>query len=121
MPRLALLPLPVILVLMPALRAADTGSHYAGAQACEPCHAAEFAAQSASGHARSLTPSKPTSKPPQPGEWAFGAGSQAITFVRRQDAETYLELGKSWFRSINGFAATPGHPKGEDTPYRTFD
>jgi Zn finger protein HypA/HybF involved in hydrogenase expression len=32
-----------------------------------------------------------------------------------------MELGQSWFRSINGFAATPGHPKGEDTPYPTFD
>lgn len=32
-----------------------------------------------------------------------------------------MELGQSWFRTLNGFAATPGHPKGEDTPYRTFD
>lgn len=59
--------------------------------------------------------------PLQPGDWAFGAGSQAITFVQHRDPETYLELGRSWFRKINGFAATPGHPKGEDTAYRTFD
>lgn len=32
-----------------------------------------------------------------------------------------MELGRSWFRSINGLAATPGHPNGEDTPYPTFD
>ena len=113
MPRLALLQL----LLLPVLTAADTALPYAGSHACQACHAAEYAANSASGHARSLA----RSKPPQPGEWAFGAGSRAITFVRRRDAETYLELGRSWFRSIHAFAATPGHPKGEDTPYRTFD
>jgi len=107
----------VALLLAPGLAAAGAPSAYAGAQACEACHAPEYAAQSLSGHTRSLAPSKP----PQPGEWAFGAGSQAITFVRKRDAETYLELGRSWFRTINGFAPTPGHLKAEDTPYRTFD
>ena len=97
--------------------AADTASPYAGALSCRPCHPSEYAAQSASGHARSLAPSKP----PQPGEWAFGAGSQAITFVAHRDAETYLEVGRSWYSKLNGFAPTPGHPQGEDTPYRTFD
>src|SRR5271166_5659887 len=118
-PLLSLLPLAWLLA--PACIGADSTSAYAGAQACQPCHPAEYAAQSASGHARALAPSKSTTSPPQPGEWAFGAGSQAITFVRHRDAETYLELGQSWFRTINGFAATPGHPNGEDTPYRTFD
>jgi hypothetical protein len=105
------------LCLLPGLLAADSGSQYAGSDACAKCHPAEYAAQSASGHARSLA----RSKPPQPGEWAFGAGSQAITFVHHRDPETYLELGQSWYSRLKGFAATPGHPKGEDTPYRTFD
>ncbi len=46
---------------------------------------------------------------------------QAVTFVHPRDSETYIELGQSWYSSLKGFAATPGHPKGEDTPYRTFD
>ena len=92
-------------------------SPYAGAEACRPCHTAEYAAQSASGHAKALTPSKA----PQPGEWAFGAGSQAITFVHQRDPDTYLELGQSWFRRSNGLAKTPGHRDNEDQPFRTFD
>jgi len=92
-------------------------AQYAGSQACRTCHPKEYAAQSASGHALSLAPSKP----PQPGEWAFGAGSQAITFVRHRDPETYLELGQSWYSKLKAFAPTPGHPNGEDRPYRTFD
>ena len=99
------------------LPGADPSSSYAGSEACKACHPAEYAAQAASGHARALAPSKA----PQPGEWAFGAGSQAITFVHQQDPDTYLELGQSWFRRMNGFAPTPGHPKGEDQAYRTFD
>lgn len=99
------------------LAEADSEPQYAGAESCRPCHAAESTAQTASGHARALAPSKTR----QPGEWAFGAGSQAITFVHQRDSDTYLELGQSWFRRLNGMAATPGHPKGEDTPYRTFD
>jgi hypothetical protein len=86
-------------------------------EACRPCHPAEYAAQSASGHAHALAPAKA----PQPGEWAFGGGSQAITFVKQRDAETYLELGQSWFRRLDGFAPTPGHPEGKDTAYRIFD
>ncbi len=105
------------LLLAPQLFAEGDGDRYAGAQACRRCHPAEYAAQSASGHARSLAPSQP----PQPGEWAFGAGSQAITFVHHRDPESYLELGKSWYSKLQGFAATPGHPNGEDTPFRTFD
>ena len=46
-------------------------------------HPAEFAAQSASAHAHTLAPAKA----PQPGDWAFGAGVQAITFVSRVDRE----------------------------------
>ena len=61
------------------------------------------------------------SKPDQPGEWAFGAGSQAITFVSRADHDHYLEHGESWYRSGNGFALTPGHKTKAGERYRIFD
>ena len=92
-------------------------SDYSGAAACQKCHPAEFALQSASAHAAALAPSKP----PQPGEWAFGAGTQAITFVSRRDSEQYIELGETWFRAIDGFALTPGHRDLRGVPYRIFD
>jgi len=95
----------------------DASKQYAGADACRACHPVEYSLQLGSAHARALA----RSKPPQPGEWAFGAGSQAITFVEHRDRETYLELGKSWYRRLNAFAPTPGHPRGENTAYRTFD
>jgi len=105
-------------VLLPAALAwAVTASGYAGAAACRPCHAATFAAQSASAHAGALA----RSKPPQPGQWAFGAGSQAITFVSRLDAENYLEHGESWYRSARSLALTPGHRNAAGVRYRLFD
>jgi hypothetical protein len=57
----------------------------------------------------------------QPGEWAFGAGDQAITFVSRVDPEHYREEGKSWYRKLKGYAATPGAKTPEGTSYRIFD
>jgi hypothetical protein len=104
------IPWPVLLAVMSA-------ADYAGAPACAKCHPAEFAAQSKSAHAFSLA----RSKPPQPGDWAFGAGGQAITFVRRLDAEHYLEEGQSWYKRLNGFAPTPGAATAEGTRYRIFD
>ncbi|HYM10419.1 MAG TPA: multiheme c-type cytochrome [Bryobacterales bacterium] len=100
-----------------SLLLAAAGSPYAGAAACRQCHAAEFAAQSATAHAAALA----HSKAPQPGGWAFGAGAQAITFVSRLDAENYLENGKSWYRSLQGYALTPGHRNTTGQRYRTFD
>jgi hypothetical protein len=103
------------------LYGADTAGQYAGAESCEPCHPQEYAAQTGSGHARSLAPVSSQLPPPSVAEWAFGAGSQAVTFVHHRDPDFYIELGQSWYSRLKGFAATPGHPKGEDTPYRTFD
>jgi hypothetical protein len=100
-----------------ALLLAAPPADYAGAAACATCHRAEFEAQTASAHARTLA----RSKPPQPGDWAFGAGEQAITFVRRLDPEHYLEEGRSWYRVLDGFAATPGARGAEGTRYRIFD
>ncbi len=104
---------PVVFPLFLALTASD----YAGSQACAKCHPFEFKAQSASSHARALA----HSTPPQPGEWAFGAGDQAITFVSRSDSEHYLEQGKSWYRKLQGYALTPGAATAEGTSYRIFD
>ncbi|HJZ96202.1 MAG TPA: multiheme c-type cytochrome [Candidatus Solibacter sp.] len=101
----------------PLLFAAVTAADYAGANACAKCHPAEFAAQSKSAHAHALA----KSKPPQPGDWAFGAGEQTITFVTRQDADHYIEEGQSWYKRLNGFAATPGAASAAGTRYRTFD
>ena len=87
-------------LMLPALRA---GTQYAGADSCKPCHPAEYAAQSASAHAHALSPAPlPNVTLPQPAEWAFGAGSQAITFVHHLDPDTYLERGQSWYVRLKG-------------------
>ncbi len=92
-------------------------SDYAGAAACAACHPNESKQQAASAHAHALSPSKPG----QPGEWAFGAGAQATTFVRRAGPANYMEMGESWYRAINGFALTPGHHNAQGVLYRIFD
>jgi hypothetical protein len=102
---------------LPLVLTAAAGSPYAGAPACRQCHATEFAAQSATAHAAALA----RSRPPQPGDWAFGAGVQAITFVSRLDAENYIEHGRSWYRSLQGYALTPGHRSAAGERYRIFD
>ena len=103
--------------MLPALLSAAAASDYAGAAACQNCHPREYASQSATAHARALQ----RSKPPQPGEWAFGAGLQAITFVGRADADHYVELGRSWYKRLNGMALTPGHHDAAGVRYRIFD
>jgi hypothetical protein len=105
------------LIFLPVLLSAAPNSGFAGAAACRPCHAAIFQAQSSSEHARALAPSSPT----QPPQWAFGAGAQAITFVRRVDPETYLEEGLSWYRKSNSLAMTPGHSDTSGVRFRLFD
>jgi hypothetical protein len=90
---------------------------YAGADACRTCHPSEFESQSRSAHAHALAPSAA----PQPGEWAFGAGIQAITFVSHPARDTYRELGQTWYRSLNAYAVTPGHRTPDGIDFRTFD
>src|ERR1700722_18999116 len=90
---------------LPFLLSSAFAADYVGAAACGKCHAAEFRAQSESAHAHALAPSSDT----QPGDWAFGAGAQAITFVSRVDREKYREHGETWYRAIGGYALTPGH------------
>ena len=105
------------LLIILGTASANSATGFAGAAACRPCHAAVFAAQSASEHARALARSSAT----QPPEWAFGAGVQAITFVRRLDAEHYLEEGRSWYRESDSFEITPGHQNAAGVRYRIFD
>ncbi len=104
-------------VLAPYLLFAVAPSDYTGAAACAKCHPAQFKAQSAGAHARALAPSKA----PQPGLWAFGAGTQAVTFVNRLDAERYVELDETWYRRLNGTGRTPGHTKPGGIQHRIFD
>lgn len=92
-------------------------AQYVGSSACAKCHAREFASQSKTGHALALARS--TAK--QPGDWAFGAGNQAVTFVSRLNESDYLEHGESWYRASNSFAMTPGHQNTEGLRYRVFD
>jgi hypothetical protein len=106
-----------VVVTLPILFALAAAADYTGSAACGKCHAAEFAAQSQSAHAHAIA----RSKPGQPGEWAFGAGEQAITFVRRLDAATYLEEGQSWYKRVGGYARTPGASSDAGTRYRIFD
>src|ERR1044071_6972676 len=102
---------------LPVFLAAYTAADYAGAPACGKCHPTQFAQQSKSAHAHALA----HSQPPQPGDWAFGAGEQAITFVRRLNSEYYLEEGETWYRALAGFARTPGHVSSGGVRDRVFD
>ena len=43
-----------------------------------------------------------------PIEWAFGAGTQAVTFVSRVDASHYIEHFFTYYRALNKLAPTPG-------------
>jgi hypothetical protein len=97
--------------------AAAGPADYAGAEACRPCHPANFASQSNTAHARTLA----RSTPGQPGDWAFGAGLQAITFVTRIGHDSYREDGLTWYRSLDGYGITPGQHDDKGVVFRTFD
>lgn len=105
------------LLIFALLLGAAAAADYAGAEACRTCHPAEYDLQSRSAHAHTLAPSTPT----QPGDWAFGAGMQAITFVSRVDREHYREHGESWYRALDGYGITPGHRNLGGVEFRTFD
>jgi tetratricopeptide (TPR) repeat protein len=92
-------------------------AQYAGAEACRACHPKQYADQSKTGHAHALAPSPD----PKLGEWAFGAGAKAITYVSQSDPDTYAEHGLSYFAEKHGTALTPGHATPSDVLYRLFD
>jgi tetratricopeptide (TPR) repeat protein len=99
----------------------DAGSGYIGKDACRDCHATKFESQSKTAHARALRPAQPTD--PGPGshaQWAFGAGSKAITWVSQTGEETLAEHGLSFYAATKSLALTPGHATSADTVYRTF-
>ena len=91
-------------------------AQYVGSQSCQPCHPGQFTAQAMSEHAHALAPAKPAS----PGEWAFGAGRKAITYVSHTGEETYVERASSYFASTKKLGVTPGHQAGIDLEYPTF-
>jgi hypothetical protein len=99
---------------------AAAAQSFTGHGTCSSCHPAQFETQSASAHARSLAPSSDTRIS---SHWAFGAGTQAITFVSRLDESYYLEHNLSYYSSAKAYAPTPGHhnqpPPG--VRYRIFD
>jgi Zn finger protein HypA/HybF involved in hydrogenase expression len=90
---------------------------YTGSQTCKPCHPSQFASQSTTGHARALSPSPKGA----PGQWAFGAGEQATTYVSQLDEDWYLEHGLSYYSKTKSMALTPGHSTPDGVRYRTFD
>jgi tetratricopeptide (TPR) repeat protein len=97
--------------------AAIAQTQYTGSEACRSCHAANFASQSKTGHAHAL------SKAPAgaPGQWAFGAGVKATTWVSQLDRDTWAEHGLSYFAGTRSMGLTPGHDTADDVRYRTFD
>ncbi len=106
--------------------ALPAAGQYAGSQVCRRCHAAEFAGHAGTGHARSLSKAAEhrlaASFPAAlAGEWAFGAGAQAVTFVSQLDEDAYLEHGLSWYAAAKSMALTPGHRTPAGERYRTFD
>ena len=98
---------------------------YAGRETCQGCHPKESAGHERTGHARSLAvPSAHAFFSRFSGveaDWAFGAGSQAVTFVSRRDDEHYLEQGLSWYAASGRMELTPGHRHERGEIYRTFD
>ena len=100
-------------VLLLLLFAPAVNAQHVGSAACRECHPENFERQSRSAHARALSLALPGS----PGEWAFGAGRQAITYVSRTDENWYVEHGLSYYTSARSLGPTPGHTGGADLPY----
>lgn len=100
----------------------DMASGYIGSEVCGKCHAALFDSQSKTAHAHALRPARATD--PGPGshaQWAFGAGTKAITWVSQTGADTLTEHGLSYYAATKSLAPTPGHASSSDLVYRTFD
>jgi Cytochrome c554 and c-prime len=112
---------PMVCLMLPAA----TGQEFAGARVCASCHPSQAASQAKTGHARSLFPGE--SHPLRErfgglkGDWAFGAGEQAVTFVSRIDDEFYLEHGLSYYKASDKAGMTPGHRGPQGERYRIFD
>jgi len=91
---------------------------FVGANACVPCHSKIVELQTKTPHAGAL---RPATDGRVKADWAFGAGSQAVTYVSRLDEDTYLEHPLSYYARLQGLAPTPGHkPGSKGERYRTF-
>ena len=111
------------LICLLLLCAPPASTQYLGAQSCRPCHAKQFAAHAASGHALALSrqaPAHASGVAPR-ADWAFGSGTHAVTWVSRLDDSHYLEHGRSWFRSTRTLGPTPGHDNPNGLKYRIFE
>ncbi len=97
------------------LAAGLLAQQYEGAGACGRCHGGIAASQEKSGHARALAAGGTR------GEWEFGSGTHAKTWVKQLDERHYLELPQSWFRQTNRMGPTPGHTGQDGVRYRVFD
>jgi tetratricopeptide (TPR) repeat protein len=98
------------------LCACGLDAQYVGSNACRHCHSERFAQQSHSAHARALSPAQPGSV----GQWAFGAGEKAITYVSRTNEDLYVEHGLSYYASTQALGPTPGHKDAAALPYPTL-
>lgn len=92
-------------------------AQFVGSQACQPCHNDKFEAQAKSAHARALKKAEPGAR----GQWAFGAGQKATTWVSQTSDEVVVEHGLSYYTSTKMLGLTPGHDTPTDIVYRTFD
>jgi hypothetical protein len=63
---------------LPVMLWSADAAQYAGSPTCRPCNPEKFEMQSKTGHAHAVAAAPAGS----PGQWAFGAGAKAITFVR---------------------------------------
>jgi tetratricopeptide (TPR) repeat protein len=104
---------PANVIALLLLCACKLDAQYVGSSACRECHPQEFDRQSRSAHARALSPAGSGS----PGEWAFGAGEKAITYVSRTGEDWYVERGLSYYPSTSAWGPTPGHKDAADLPY----
>jgi len=90
---------------------------FTGSKACESCHPSQAASHGQTGHARALKKAPAGS----PGEWAFGAGTKAITYVSRDGEQHYIEHGLSYYPGRKAMGLTPGHENAGGRRYRTLD
>jgi tetratricopeptide (TPR) repeat protein len=114
---IVLFPRGALLLLSLATAVAAAAPEYVGSAACRACHPANYESQSKTGHAHALVKAPPGSR----GQWAFGAGEKATTWVSQINSDTYVEHGISYFAATKSTGLTPGHTDSGDARYRTFD
>ncbi|MCX6611319.1 MAG: tetratricopeptide repeat protein [Acidobacteria bacterium] len=109
------------LTLLAVVAAGQEPAHnpagYSGSKACEACHPMQAASHAQTGHARALKKAEAGS----PGEWAFGAGKKAVTYVSRDGEQHYIEHGLSYYTARKAMGITPGHENAKGRKYRTLD